>query len=124
GSASNIAENGLEAEKGRALILEVFPEEKRKRTFAYGLRNANGMAIEPKTNALWTVVNERDMLGSDMPPDYLTRVDLGTFFGWPWNYWGGYVDKRVQPERPDLVQYSKRPDFALGAHTAPLGLAF
>jgi glucose/arabinose dehydrogenase len=135
GSSSNIAENGLAAEgaiysggggaKGaRAAILEVFPETKTARVFAYGLRNTNGMAIEPHTKALWGVVNERDMLGSDMPPDYLTQVDLGTFYGWPWNYWGGHVDKRVQPERPDLVQYSRRPDFALGPHVAPLGLAF
>ncbi|MCW3847980.1 sorbosone dehydrogenase family protein [Sphingomonas sp. LB-2] len=135
GSSSNIAENGLDAEgaiysgqggwKGaRAVILEVYPDQKNARVFAWGIRNANGMAIEPKSGALWAVVNERDMLGSDMPPDYLTRVDLGTFFGWPWNYWGGYVDKRVQPERPDLVQYSHRPDFALGPHVAPLGLTF
>jgi glucose/arabinose dehydrogenase len=135
GSSSNIAENGLDAEgaiysgrggsKGaRAVILEVFPDRKAARVFAWGIRNANGMAIEPKSGTLWAVVNERDMLGSDMPPDYLTRVDLGAFFGWPWNYWGGHVDKRIQPERPDLIQYSKRPDFALGPHVAPLGLSF
>jgi glucose/arabinose dehydrogenase len=135
GSASNIAENGLEAEgppytggrnwKGtRAAILQVYPQDKYVRVFAWGLRNPNGMAFEPRTGELWTVVNERDMLGSDMPPDYLTQVDLGGFYGWPWNYWGGHVDKRVSPGRPDLVEYSKRPDFALGAHTAPLGLAF
>jgi glucose/arabinose dehydrogenase len=94
------------------------------RVYAWGLRNPNGMAFEPSTGALWTVVNERDMLGSDMPPDYLTQVDFGAFYGWPWNYWGGYVDKRVTPERPDLREYSKRPDFALGAHVAPLGLTF
>lgn len=136
GSSSNIAENGLEAEgalytgargqpKGaRAVILQVFPDAKTMRVHAWGLRNPNGMAFEPKTSELWTVVNERDMLGSDMPPDYLTQVDFGGFYGWPWNYWGGYVDKRVSPGRPDLVQYTKRPDFALGAHTAPLGLTF
>lgn len=137
GSSSNIAENGLEAEgsiyvggatptaKGaRAVILEVYPDTRSARVFAWGVRNANGMAIEPHSKALWAVVNERDMLGSDMPPDYLAEIDLGSFFGWPWNYWGGYVDKRVEPGRPDLRQYSKRPEFALGPHVAPLGLAF
>lgn len=138
GSSSNIAENGLEAEGalyaggspaqgargGRAMILQVFPDSKSARVYAWGLRNPNGMAFEPRSGALWTVVNERDMLGSDMPPDYLTQVDLGAFYGWPWNYWGGYVDKRVSPGRPDLRQYTRRPDFALGAHTAPLGLTF
>ncbi|UZK64791.1 PQQ-dependent sugar dehydrogenase [Sphingomonas sp. M1-B02] len=137
GSASNIAENGLDVEgplydggsvaqgvKSRALILQVNPDNKSARVFAWGLRNPNGMAFEPVTGALWTVVNERDMLGSDMPPDYLTQVDFGAFYGWPWNYWGGYVDKRVSPQRPDLREYSKRPDFALGAHVAPLGLTF
>ncbi|MES2443304.1 MAG: sorbosone dehydrogenase family protein [Pseudomonadota bacterium] len=135
GSSSNIAENGLDAEgpiyeggrspKGsRALILEVFPDTKTSRVYAWGLRNPNGMAIEPHRKTLWTVVNERDMLGSDTPPDYLTQVDLGAFYGWPWNYWGGYVDKRVHPERPDLLEYTKRPDYALGPHVAALGLTF
>lgn len=144
GSSSNIAEDGLDKEGAiytaetpfdvaknlnaakatRAAILEVIPETKSSRVYAWGLRNPNGMAFEPHTKALWTVVNERDMLGSDMPPDYLTQVDFGAFYGWPWNYWGGYVDKRVTPERPDLREYTKRPDFALGAHTAPLGLVF
>jgi glucose/arabinose dehydrogenase len=138
GSASNIAENGLEAEGGlyaggpmaqgarggRAMILQVYPDRKAARVYAWGLRNPNGMAFEPRSGALWTVVNERDMLGSDMPPDYLTQVELGAFYGWPWNYWGGYVDKRVSPGRPDLREYTRRPDFALGAHTAPLGLTF
>ncbi|MEZ0244970.1 MAG: sorbosone dehydrogenase family protein, partial [Sphingomonas sp.] len=121
GSSSNIAENGLDAEgaiysgkggsKGaRAVILQVYPDRKTARIFAWGIRNANGMAIEPKSGMLWAVVNERDMLGSDMPPDYLARVDLGTFFGWPWYYWGGHLDKRVEPERPDLLQYAHRPD--------------
>ena len=89
-----------------------------------GLRNPQGMAYEPQSGRLWTVVNERDMLGSDLAPDYLTDVELGDFFGWPWSYWGGYVDKRVQPERPDLLEYSKRPAYALGPHVAPLGLTF
>ncbi len=144
GSSSNIAENGLDKEGGiytartvldapkgtaaarsaRAAIIEVFPDTKSARVYAWGLRNPNGMAFEPHSGTLWTVVNERDMLGSDTPPDYLTEVDFGTFYGWPWNYWGGHVDKRVTPERPDLLEYTKRPDFALGPHTAPLGLAF
>ena len=124
GSASNIAENGLEAEKNRAAILEVDPQTKRFRIYAAGLRNPVGLALHPETQRLWTVVNERDMLGSDGPPDYLTQVTLGQFFGWPWNYWGGYVDKRVQPERPDLREYSARPSYSMGPHTAPLGLTF
>lgn len=124
GSASNIAENGLDVEKNRAAILEVDPRTGRSRIFASGLRNPIGLAFYPGTERLWTVVNERDMLGSDMPPDYLTQVDIGSFYGWPWHYWGGYVDKRVQPQRPDLREYTARPDFALGAHTAPLGLTF
>ncbi|MCA1198833.1 sorbosone dehydrogenase family protein [Sphingomonas sp. R647] len=124
GSASNIAENGLEAEKNRATILEVDPRTKRFRIFAAGLRNPIGLALHPETQRLWTVVNERDMLGSDGPPDYLTQVTIGQFFGWPWNYWGGYVDERVQPERPDLREYSARPSYSMGPHTAPLGLTF
>ncbi|OYX47904.1 MAG: sorbosone dehydrogenase [Sphingomonas sp. 32-66-10] len=124
GSASNIAENGLDVEKNRATILEVDPQAKRFRIFAAGLRNPIGLALHPETGRLWTVVNERDMLGSDGPPDYLTQVTLGQFFGWPWNYWGGYVDKRVQPERPDLREYSARPSYSMGPHTAPLGLTF
>lgn len=124
GSASNIAEKGLELEKNRATILSVDPRAKRATIFASGLRNPVGMALNPDTRRLWVVVNERDMLGSDMPPDYMTQVDFGSFYGWPWNYWGGYVDKRVSPGRPDLREYTARPDFALGAHTAPLGLTF
>lgn len=124
GSSTNIADNGLEAEVNRANILQVDPVNKGFRIFAGGLRNPQGMAFEPQSQRLWTVVNERDMLGSDLAPDYLTAVGLGDFFGWPYSYWGGYVDKRVQPERPDLLEYSKRPDYALGAHTASLGLTF
>lgn len=124
GSASNIAEKGLDIEKRRAAILEVNPRTGRVNIFATGLRNPIGLALHPTSNRLWAVVNERDMLGSDMPPDYLTQVDIGSFYGWPWSYWGGYVDKRVRPERPDLLEYTARPDYALGAHTAPLGLTF
>lgn len=123
GSASNIAENGIEREDRRAAIWEVYPENKSFRIYAGGLRNPNGLAWEPNRNRLWTVVNERDMLGGDSPPDYLTFVDFGGFYGWPYSYWGGYVDRRVEP-RPDLLEYTRRPDYALGPHTAPLGLQF
>ena len=124
GSATNIANKGIEAEKNRANILEVDPEAKTFRIHAAGLRNPVGMAYEPNSKRLWTVVNERDMLGSDLPPDYLTSVNLGDFYGWPWFYWGGYIDSRAEPQRPDLREYSRRPDYALGAHTASLGLTF
>ncbi len=124
GSSSNIAENGIEAEKYRANILQVFPEAKTYRVFAAGLRNPNGLALEPHSKQLWTTVNERDMLGSDLAPDYMSQVEFGDHFGWPWYYWGGYPDKRVDPPNPALQQYSKRPDYALGPHTAALGLAF
>lgn len=124
GSASNIAEGGIERERFRASILQVYPREKTFRIYAAGLRNPNGMALVPGTNRLWTVVNERDMLGSDLVPDYLTAVELGDHFGWPWYYWGGYPDDRVEPKNPQLQQYSKRPDYALGPHVAALGLTF
>ncbi|MEC3949049.1 PQQ-dependent sugar dehydrogenase [Sphingobium sp. HWE2-09] len=124
GSNSNIGENGLESEANRALVLEVNPKTGAYRTFAAGLRNPVGLAFEPKSGALWGVVNERDMLGSDLVPDYLTRVEFGAFYGWPWNYWGGYEDRRVQPQRPELREYTHRPDYALGNHVAPLGLTF
>jgi glucose/arabinose dehydrogenase len=124
GSSSNIAENGIEQEKYRANILQVWPREKTFRIYAAGLRNPNGMALVPGTNRLWTVVNERDMLGSDLAPDYLTAVELGDHFGWPWYYWGGYPDDRVKPNNAPLQQYSKRPDYALGPHVAALGLTF
>jgi glucose/arabinose dehydrogenase len=124
GSASNIGEKGMDLEERRAAIWEVFPERKTFRIYAAGLRNPNGIAYEPNSGELWTTVNERDMLGGDGPPDYMTLVDFGAFYGWPYSYWGGYVDRRVQPERPDLLEYTRRPDYALGAHTAPLGLQF
>ncbi|MES3091737.1 sorbosone dehydrogenase family protein [Sphingomonas aerolata] len=124
GSASNIAENGMDAEKYRANILQVWPKDKNWRIYAAGLRNPNGMAINPKSGQLWTVVNERDMLGSDLAPDYLTQVEFGDHFGWPWYYWGGYPDDRVEPKNPALQQYAKRPDYALGPHVAALGLTF
>lgn len=124
GSNSNIAEDGLETEANRAAVLEVNPKTGDYRIFASGLRNPVGLAFEPKSGALWGVVNERDMLGSDLVPDYLTRVEFGGFYGWPWNYWGGYEDRRVQPQRPEVREYTKRPDYSLGNHVAPLGLAF
>ena len=124
GSGSNIGENGLAIEEGRATILELDIASGRSRTFASGLRNANGMAFEPTTGELWTVVNERDEIGDDVPPDYLTSVKEGGFYGWPYSYWGKNVDKRVKPTRPDLVATAITPDYALGAHTASLGLAY
>lgn len=124
GSNSNIAENGLDAEDYRAAVLEIVPGARSINIFASGMRNPTDLAWNPWTGALWAVVNERDMLGSDLVPDYLAEVEFAAFFGWPWNYWGGYEDKRVQPERKDLREYTRRPEFGLGAHTAPLGLAF
>ncbi len=124
GSNSNVAENGLEAEEGRAAIWEVDRASGRKRLFASGLRNPNGMAWEPRGGALWTVVNERDEIGSDLVPDYLTEVKDGAFYGWPFSYYGQHVDERVEARRPDLVATARVPDYALGPHTASLGLAF
>ena len=124
GSDSNIAEGGMEKEKDRAQIKQYDLKTKEALVFAYGLRNPNGLAFNPISGTLWTVVNERDMLGSDGPPDYLSTVDFGTFYGWPFFYWGGYEDQRVPQARPDLKQYTKRPDYALGPHVAALGLAF
>lgn len=124
GSNSNAGERGLAAEKGRAQIWEVDLRTGQSRTFAWGLRNPNGMAFEPTTGQLWTVVNERDELGSDLVPDYLTSVQFGGFYGWPWVYWGEHVDTRVKEPRPFEASTSTVPDYALGAHTASLGLAF
>jgi glucose/arabinose dehydrogenase len=124
GSNSNVAENGLEREDRRAAILEVDPRSGETRVFASGLRNPNGLAWEPRSGVLWTVVNERDELGSDLVPDYLTSVREGGFYGWPWSYFGAHVDRRVQPPRPDRVAKAIVPDYALGAHVAPLGLVF
>jgi glucose/arabinose dehydrogenase len=124
GSNSNVGENGLDKEEGRAAIWEVDPATGAHRVFASGLRNPNGLGWEPRTGALWTVVNERDELGSDLVPDYLTSVVDGGFYGWPYSYFGGHVDERVTPPRPDLVARALVPDYALGPHTASLGLAF
>jgi glucose/arabinose dehydrogenase len=124
GSATNIAEEGLEAEENRACILEVDPKTGRYKIYASGLRNPSGLAFNPDTGTLWATVNERDMLGPDLVPDYMTEVEFAAFYGWPWNYWGGYEDKRVEPGRPDLREYTRRPDYGLGTHVAPLGIAF
>ena len=124
GSGSNIGEKGMDIEKDRATIWELDLPTGKTRIFASGLRNANGMAFEPSTGALWTVVNERDEIGDDLPPDYLTSVKDGGFYGWPYSYWGKTVDERVQPQRPDLVATAITPDYALGGHTASLGLAY
>jgi glucose/arabinose dehydrogenase len=124
GSNSNVGEKGLEIEEGRAAIWEVDVKSGAKRLFASGLRNPNGMGWEPGTQTLWTVVNERDEIGSDLVPDYLTSVKDGAFYGWPWSYYGSHVDARVNPQRPDMVAKAVVPDYALGAHVAALGLAF
>ena len=124
GSNSNIGENGMENEENRAAILEVDPDTHRVRLFASGLRNPNGLDFEPETGVLWTTVNERDELGSDLVPDYMTRVRDGDFYGWPYSYFGQHVDERVEPARPDLVAAALVPDYALGPHTASIGLAF
>jgi glucose/arabinose dehydrogenase len=124
GSNSNITENGMEAEENRAAIWEVDRATGRWRIFASGLRNPNGLTFEPETRALWTVVNERDELGPDLVPDYMTSVKDGGFYGWPYSYYGRHIDPRVRPQRPDLVEKAIVPDYALSSHVAPLGLAF
>ncbi len=124
GSNSNAAENGIEAEDKRAAIMEVEVASGKARIFASGLRNPVGMSFHPDTGQLWTVVNERDELGSDLVPDYLTSVKDGGFYGWPYSYFGKHVDERVKPPRPDMVSTAIVPDYALGNHVAPLGLTF
>ena len=124
GSNSNIGENGMDAETNRAAILEVDRATGKSRLFASGLRNPNGPAWQPQSGALWVVVNERDELGNDLVPDYMTSVKDGGFYGWPYSYYGQHVDARVQPQRPEIVAKAIAPDYALGAHTASLGLAF
>jgi glucose/arabinose dehydrogenase len=122
GSNSNIGENGLELEVGRAQVIELDLETRKGKTYTSGLRNPVGLAWDNK-GTLWTTVNERDMLGSDLVPDYLARVDIAADYGWPWHYWR-YIDFRVEPGKPEKRQYERRPDYALGPHGAPLGLAF
>lgn len=124
GSTSNIGENGMAAEENRAAVLEVNVEDRAFRVFAAGLRNPVGLDWEPNRNRLYTVVNERDMLGGDLVPDYLTEVVFGAHFGWPGVYWGRYLDERVVPMTPRMLEYARVPDYALGPHTASLGLEF
>jgi glucose/arabinose dehydrogenase len=124
GSNSNITERGMQAEENRAAIWEVERATGRWRIFASGLRNPNGLTFEPQMGALWTVVNERDELGPDLVPDYLTSVKEGGFYGWPYSYYGRHLDARVHPQRPDLVEKAIVPDYSLSSHVAPLGLAF
>ncbi|WP_460451456.1 PQQ-dependent sugar dehydrogenase [Alsobacter sp. SYSU BS001988] len=124
GSNSNVAENGMEAETNRAAVLEVDPGSGTFRVFASGLRNPNGLSWQPQSKQLWVAVNERDEIGSDLVPDYMTSVKEGAFYGWPYSYYGQHVDARVSPQKPELVQKAIAPDYALGAHTASLGLTF
>lgn len=124
GSNSNVGENGIEAEQNRAAVLEITLKDRKVRLFASGLRNPNGLSWQPQSGALWVAVNERDEIGSDLVPDYMTSVKDGGFYGWPYSYFGQHVDARVTPARPDLVAKAIVPDYALGPHTASLGLAF
>ena len=124
GSNSNITENGIDAEAGRAAIWEIDRATGFKRIFASGLRNPTGVAFEPGTNILWAIVNERDEIGPNLVPDYLTSVRPNAFYGWPYSYYGQHVDVRVQPQRPDLVARAIPPDYALSSHVAPLGMVF
>jgi glucose/arabinose dehydrogenase len=124
GSNSNVGENGMEAEVNRAAILAIDVKTGATRVFASGIRNPNGLAWNPQSGALWTAANERDEIGNDLVPDYMTSVKEGGFYGWPYSYYGQTVDSRVSPQRPDLVAKAIKPDYALGAHTASLGLAF
>jgi len=124
GSNSNVGENGLDEEIDRAAILEIDPALGTRRVYASGLRNPVGMAWNSQSGKLWVAVNERDELGDDLVPDYMTSVTPGGFYGWPWSYYGQNVDTRVEPRNPDMVARTLKPDYALGAHTASLGLTF
>lgn len=124
GSNSNVAENGMEAEKGRAAIWQIDRTTGASKLFATGLRNPNGLIFHPETDVLWAVINERDELGPNLVPDYMTSVVEGGFYGWPYSYYGQHVDERVAPQRPDLVQAAIPPDYALSSHVAALGLVF
>lgn len=124
GSNSNVGERGMEVEEDRAVVWEIDRATGARRTIATGIRNPTALAIEPTTGALWSVVNERDELGPDLVPDYLTQVKEGAFYGWPYSYWGQHLDARVHPQRPDMVAKAIAPDYSLGSHVAPLGLSF
>lgn len=124
GSNSNVGENGMDIEVDRAAVHEIDVARKERRLFASGLRNPNGLSWHPETGELWVVVNERDEIGSDLVPDYMTSVRDGAFYGWPYSYFGQHVDERIEPPQPDLVAKAVVPDYALGSHTASLGLTF
>jgi glucose/arabinose dehydrogenase len=124
GSNSNVGENGLDVEYRRANVLEVDVATGASRVYAGGIRNPTGLQWEPKTGKLWTVANERDEIGADLVPDYLSSVQDGGFYGWPYSYYGQNVDKRVKQQRPDLVAKAIKPEYAIGSHVAPLGLLF
>ncbi|MVW78285.1 PQQ-dependent sugar dehydrogenase [Bordetella sp. 02P26C-1] len=124
GSNSNITERGMTAEADRARVWRINAQTGETKTFATGLRNPTALAINPQTQQLWAVVNERDEIGSDLVPDYLTSVKEGAFYGWPYSYWGQNVDERVRPQNPDKVASAIKPDYALGSHVAALGVAF
>jgi glucose/arabinose dehydrogenase len=124
GSNSNITENGIQAELGRASIWEIDRATGAHREYATGLRNPNGLQFEPRSHVLWAVINERDELGPDLVPDYLTSIQDGAFYGWPYSYYGQHLDPRVKTQRPDLVAKAVVPDYALSSHVAPLGLVF
>ena len=124
GSNSNITENGIGAELDRASVWEIDRTSGAHRLYATGLRNPNGLQFEPTTHVLWAVVNERDELGPDLVPDYMTSVKDGAFYGWPYSYYGQHLDPRVKPQRPDLVAKAIPPDYALSSHVAPLGMVF
>ncbi|MBB5984912.1 glucose/arabinose dehydrogenase [Sphingobium sp. B1D3A] len=124
GSNSNVGERGMAVEEERAVIWEIDRETGARRTYVTGIRNPTALAIEPRTRALWAVVNERDEIGANLVPDYLTAVRPGAFYGWPYSYWGRHIDPRVRPQRPELVASAVTPDYSLGSHVAPLGLAF
>jgi glucose/arabinose dehydrogenase len=124
GSNSNVGENGMDEEEGRAAVHEIDLETRRMRLFASGLRNPNGLSWQPDSGELWVAVNERDEIGSDLVPDYMTSVQDGGFYGWPYSYFGQHVDVRVEPQNPELVAKAIKPDYALGPHTASLGLTF
>jgi glucose/arabinose dehydrogenase len=124
GSNSNVSENGLEVEYRRAVVLEVDVATRGSRIYASGIRNPTGLGWEPQTGKLWAIANERDEIGADLVPDYLTSVQEGGFYGWPYSYYGQHVDRRVEPQRPDLVAKAIVPDYAIGSHVAPLGVWF
>lgn len=124
GSNSNVGERGMAVEEERAVVWAIDRATGARRTMATGIRNPTALAIEPTTGAVWAVVNERDELGPQLVPDYLTSVREGAFYGWPYSYWGQNIDPRVRPQKPDLVATAVAPDYALGAHVAALGLSF